>query len=222
MTREKIHKHGLRVVSVVLGVALAGLFIVNEAAAREPTSTVPRQFIKALAQNAIAVLDDRQATLENREKTFRVLLTENFAMKQLSRFVVGRHWRRMTPQQREKYGKLFEDWVVKYYSIRLNRYSDLTLRVIRAKAVGKKDVLVNTRFEGPTIPTPLQVHWRIRPFESGLRIIDVIVEGVSMAVMQRADFTAIIEKRGVEGFLQQLKTTLSELEFAQLKDGAGS
>lgn len=212
MTAEKANKRVSNVVLFVLCTTLIGLFFINGTAAREPSSADPGEFIKALAQSAIAVLGNPGSTLKERRKKLRVLLIENFAMKQIGRFVVGRYWREMSSQQREKFRNLFEDWIVRYYTIRLNRYSGQTLQVIHAKNAGLDDVVVSSRIEGTQSSSPLKVNWRIRQFAAGPKIIDVIVEGVSMSVVQRADFLAIIRQRGVDGFLEQLNTRLSELE----------
>jgi len=222
MNPKKSQKLSVTTALIILGTALAGLFHAGTAAANGPISTDPSMFIKELAQDAITVFDSRQTTVETREKKFQSLLTENFAMEKISRFVVGKHWNRMSSPQRQQYGRLFEEWLVKYYSIRLNGYSDQRVRVISKKAVGRNDVLVRTHFEGPTTPKPIKVNWRVRQFKSGPRIVDVIVEGVSMITMQRADFTAIIDKRGTEGFLQKLRARLSELELTHIKGRPGS
>ncbi|MBT5048005.1 MAG: ABC transporter substrate-binding protein, partial [Rhodospirillaceae bacterium] len=50
------------------------------------------------------------------------------------------------------------------------------------------------------------VHWRVRD-SSDYKIIDVLVEGVSMAITQRDEFAAIINQRGgkIEGLLRALR-----------------
>ncbi len=222
MTKKISNTLGIVVASVILGMALAGLFHIGAAAARGPDTTDPALFITALAQDAIRVLDHRQGSFEARETRFQSLLTKNFAVGHISRFVVGKHWSRLSPDQRQQYGKLFEEWLVKYYLIRLNGYSDQSVRVLGDRAVGRSDVLVRTHIVGPKTPKPLKVDWRVRQFTSGPRIVDVIVEGVSMIIIQRADFAAIIEKRGIDGFLLHLQTRLSDLEAAAIGNRPGS
>ncbi|MDH3702645.1 MAG: ABC transporter substrate-binding protein [Alphaproteobacteria bacterium] len=222
MTKKRADWLSMVVALIILGMALAGLFHIGSAAAQAQGSTDASRFIETLAQDAISVLDSRQATFEARREKFLSLLTENFAVEQISRFVVGKHWRRMSPDQRRQYGTLFEDWLVKYYLIRLNGYSDQKVRVIDKRTVGKRDVVVRTHFEGTKIPKTLKVDWRVRQFASGPRIVDVIVEGVSMIILQRADFTAIIDKRGTDGFLQHLQARLSQLVAAHAKTQPGS
>ena len=85
----------------------------------QATESGPSQFIQQLASQAIKVLSSPNGSLREREDKFRNLLRDDFAMQQIGRFVVGPYWRRMTPDQRRTYMKLFGEWVLKTSSIRL-------------------------------------------------------------------------------------------------------
>ena len=56
--------------------------------------------------------------------------------------------------------------------------------------------------DGRTIP----VHWRVRD-KKGHLIVDVLVEGISMAITQRDEFSSIISQNGgrVDGLLIALR-----------------
>jgi ABC-type transporter MlaC component len=52
----------------------------------------------------------------------------------------------------------------------------------------------------------LHVDWRIREHDDGRLIaIDVIVESVSLIVTQRSEFGAVVERRGIDGLLEELR-----------------
>jgi phospholipid transport system substrate-binding protein len=53
---------------------------------------------------------------------------------------------------------------------------------------------------------PLKVDWRIRERGDGdLVAIDVIIEGISLVVTQRSEFSAVIERSGMDGLLAELR-----------------
>ena len=58
---------------------------------------------------------------------------------------------------------------------------------------------------------PVAADLRIREFGGELKIIDIIVEGVSMAAAQRSEVDAVIRKIGVEGLLDNLRSRLAVL-----------
>ena len=57
---------------------------------------------------------------------------------------------------------------------------------------------------------PVAVHWRLRHGKAGWRIIDVVVEGVSLALAQRAEFTSIVRNNGgrVAALLAKLRQAM--------------
>jgi len=54
---------------------------------------------------------------------------------------------------------------------------------------------------------PARVDWRVRTAGGQPKIVDVVVEGVSMAVTQRSEFAAVIQRSGgrVAGLLTALR-----------------
>ena len=180
-------------------------------ATRAATREQSEQLISWLGEQAIDTLSDRQLSLEDRERAFRTLLHKAFALKYIGRFVLGRGWRAATAEQRAEYLELFGEFMVKTYSQRLGGYAGETFTVIGARKFGKKgDVIVKTRIGRPSGP-PLDAGWRVREIDGSHKIIDVQIEGVSMAVTQRQDFAAVTRKRGVEGLLQILRTRTERL-----------
>ena len=162
------------------------------------------QFIQWLADQAIAVLGSSNSTLETREMEFRRLLAQGFAMPFIGRFVLGRYWRTTPPEQREDYQELFAEYILRTYSSRLGGYAGETFSVTGARPAGKQDILVATRIDRPSGP-PIKADWRVRVFDNEYKIIDIMVEGVSMAVTQRSEFTNVVRSQGIEGLLQALR-----------------
>lgn len=170
-----------------------------------------QEFLDGLAREAIDLLQQQNGvSLEQREKRFRQLLAEGFEMPFIARFVLGRHWRTATPEQQQDYLRVFTEYVLKTYSRRLGGYAGERFAITGARTAGKQDVLVQTRIERPSAP-PIMADWRIRRFDGEPKIIDIMVEGVSMAVTQRSEFAAVINRNGFEGLLQALRARTQRL-----------
>ena len=105
-----ISRRGFSRSFAVLGiVALAtsiGLGAPRPAAAGELDD--PAIFVREFCAQAIGVLADRSLSGEHRQQAFRDLLTAGFDVKAISRFVLGRYWRRATEVQRAEFMDLFE------------------------------------------------------------------------------------------------------------------
>ena len=152
------------------------------------------QFVKKLSNEAIDVLSATKDDPEARRPAFQELLNKNFDMDMIARFALGRYWSVATPEEQKRYTQLFKKMVVDVYAKRFEEYSDQTVKVLGNKPAGRKDVIVNSQIVSASGGAPISVDWRVRKG----RVIDVIVEGVSMSVTQRSEFASIIQRGGGE------------------------
>jgi phospholipid transport system substrate-binding protein len=174
-------------------------------------SQVLTKELKALGNEAIATLTEKGIDRQVREERFTALLEKNFAINGIARFALGRHWRRATDAQKEKYLELFEQLIVKSYASRFGQYSGESFRVKGERADGNKGGrLVQTEVRRSD-ETTIIVHWRVRESNGALKIVDVVIEGISMSITQRSDFSAVIQRKGggIDGLLEELEAKLA-------------
>lgn len=169
----------------------------------------PAEFIRGLADEAIAVLRDRSGTIEQRERKFRTVLKDDFAMDKIGQFAAGRYWRQMSDEQKGRYQTLFEAWILKTYSIRFGGYDGETVNVVDTIKAGETDFFVRTTIESKG--RSHKVDWRVRRIDDRFKILDVVVEGVSMLVTQKAEFGSVIRERGIDGLIGLLQSQLDRL-----------
>lgn len=154
-----------------------------------------KNFINRVAENGIGFLENKEITQERRIARFRELLRNSFDMKTIGRFALGRYWRTATDAQKKEYLDLFQTMVVDVYSRRFNDYEGQNVEIKDARADGKADVIVTSVIVSEDTPE-VQVDWRVRFKKDHYKIVDVIVEGVSMALTQRSDFSSVIQRGG--------------------------
>lgn len=184
----------------VLGFGNTGSASVNGAA----------QFIHTLGNQAIGALRATSLTLEQREANFRGLLARSFDLRFIGRFVLGKHWRSATAEQKSDYLGLFSEYILQTFSSRFGGYSGQSLTVIGARQASEKDIVVQTRIDRPS-GSPILAEWRVRAKGEQYRIIDVAVEGVSMAVTQRSEFGAVVQRNGIPGLLALLRARTTKI-----------
>ncbi len=198
----KTHKFFIRATSAIIVLLVFGAC---NSPASWATSGSADDFIRRVGNEAIQSLTDQTLNDQQRKDRFREILNRTFRIRLIARFTLGRYWRRATEAQRKEYVGLFEDFVVLAYAARFRDYSGENFRVGKVRDINARDKLVNSKLilkDGRTIP----VHWRVRGGDD-YKIIDVLVEGVSMAITQRDEFAAIINRRGgkIEGLLAALR-----------------
>lgn len=177
---------------LVLFSPLAGA---EAAAQSQKPNAAAEKAIQDMAGKAIDFLGDKSLTFDQRKKQFRQLLRNNYDMKTIGKFALGRYWRPATEAQRREYLALFETMIVDIYSRRFADYNgqDFVVRGSRSDESG--DVIVTSAIVQPN-GSEVKVDWRVRNKGEGYKVIDVIVEGVSMALTQRSDFASVIQRGG--------------------------
>ncbi|MBC8269124.1 MAG: ABC transporter substrate-binding protein [Rhodospirillaceae bacterium] len=165
------------------------------------------QFISGLANQAIEALTKPDTSKQDREKLFRVMLADNFAVKTIGRWVLGRHWKKASDAEKTEYLHLFEELLVVTYVDRFSSYSGESLKIVKSLVNNPKDAVVFSEIARQGTQ-PVHVDWRVRTSDSvTFKIIDVLVEGVSMGQTQRSEFASVIRQHGgnVEGLLAELR-----------------
>jgi phospholipid transport system substrate-binding protein len=176
------------------------------ARADQPTPPAEAEkFIQDIGTRAIGVLSDTKLTLVERQAQVRDLLRVGLDLPKIGRFALGRSWQSASEAQRADYIKLFDAYVVNTYSRRLSAYSGESFKVIGSQPIADTDALVNTQIERPG-NQPLNTAWRVREEGGQLKIVDVIVEGVSMVLTQRQEFASVVQNKGLDGLLADLKS----------------
>jgi phospholipid transport system substrate-binding protein len=182
----------------LIGVAFAAAALLAgppPARADAPT-TAAAQFVQSLGNRAMAQLVGKQVPEDEERARFRQLLEEAFDVPTIGKFTAGPYWRSATEQQKQEFLKLFENQVVAAYAKRFQEYSGEQFKVNGAQAADGGDVIVDSQIVRPAGGPPVHVQWRVRPEPSGLKIVDVTVEGISMSVTQRQEYASVIERGG--------------------------
>lgn len=170
-----------------------------------------QDFVVELAEQAVNSLTAPDIDAAERRLRFRKLMHDYFAFKGIARWVLGRYWKRATEAERAEYLSLFERLMVIVYADRFAKYSGETLEVVRAEVRNEKDALVHSRIVRPG-GQPIDVAWRVRRKDDTFKIVDVMVEGLSMGLTQQKEFSSVIRQKGegIEGLLKELRKRLAE------------
>jgi phospholipid transport system substrate-binding protein len=165
--------------------------------ARAMQAADPSALISQLVGQAINVIVDKNETENQRETKFRSLLQSGFDIPRISRFVLGRYWNAASEAQRKEFSQLFEDWIVRTYSARFAQYSGEKIQVVGTRNEGPTTTVVVSQFVSPTGAPPAKVEWVVRKSgDSDYTVVDVSVEGVSMALTQRDEIAAVADRNG--------------------------
>jgi phospholipid transport system substrate-binding protein len=171
----------------------------------------PAVFIDLLGQEAIQSLTAPDLSSEERRARFRDLLHRSFNVPGIARFVLGHYWNEATEEERSEYLKLFEELIVTTYADRFSEYKGEKFAVAKVVQDRPKYATVHTLVDRPSAED-VRVDWRLRQEGDGSwRVIDLVVEGVSMSITQRSEFASVIQSNGgkVRGLIDTLRKKVS-------------
>jgi phospholipid transport system substrate-binding protein len=169
----------------------------------------PADFVRELGNRALGVIRSELPPTQKRAY-FRQLLDEDFDVPGIARFVLGPRWRLASGRERREFSDLLEDYLLVVYNERFGRYGGERLRVTggRADADG---ATVKSEIVRPRGGPPIAVDWRLRVRDGLYKIEDVMIDGVSMAASQRAEFAAAIERNGghIDGLFAMMRRRIA-------------
>ena len=164
-----------------------------------------KNFVEKLGKEVIETVSDEKLTDSQRRSNFRYLYLNAFDNFYISRFVLGRYWKRIDKSVKEEFIKTFNDYIVSTYAPKFKGWQG------EFKAV---DALIEKNFynvkmdvinkNGPV----LKLIWKIYLDKNkNFKILDVNIDGVSMLVTQRAEFMSVIKNNpdGVIGLIKAMK-----------------
>ena len=169
----------------------------------------PVAFLQNLQDHSIEQLGDASIPVEVREDRFREIFNESFDLPAIGQFVVGRYWRRADDQDKKDFLAVFEDAMVQRFLPIFAEQSDVRLTFGAAQGDKKRKgmYLVNSvlpRENGESV----NVAWRVRYKGENPRILDIIIEGASMAITLRSEYSTFVKQNG--GQVSKLTESLRE------------
>ncbi|CAA7616819.1 Toluene transporter subunit: membrane component of ABC superfamily [Magnetospirillum sp. LM-5] len=176
----------------------------------DPAAT---DFIVKLADTAMTTVAAKGLSDDERTKRFRTLFVDNFDIPEIGKLVLGRYWRVATPEQQKDFVGLFEDIQVYTWARRFKDYSGETLEVLAIANENDGDLQVESRIKRDKLD-PINVGWRVRKAGATYRVLDIKVEGASMAQTHRAEYSSVIQANGgtVDGLLAAMRKKITQLQ----------
>ena len=166
-----------------------------------------KKFIDSLSTQALGSLTGSNVPEAERETRFRSLLEAHFDMPGISKFVLGRYWKIATPPQQSEFKQLFETLLVQSYAKTFTQYGADRFQVTKSMADSDGSVIVNS-YVNQANGDVIHLDWRVADQGDAMRIVDLVIEGVSLRTTHRSDFASAIQSNG--GTIDALLTLLKQ------------
>jgi len=171
-------------------------------------SKEPSKFIEEITSEASAILAS-DTTKENKINNLKKIAENNVDINGIGMYTLGKYRKTIRDDQKSIYNDLFKKYFLKSFSSRLAEYTDPKIRVDSQKKLNEKYTMVSSVLLATEEKPEVKIDWRIvtKNPEKPL-IIDVVIEGVSLAKVQKEEFNSIIQSNN--GDINALLTSLIE------------
>ena len=168
-----------------------------------------KYFVENLGKQVIEKVSNVNLSESERIVNFRNLYLDSFDNYYISRFVLGRYWKRLDSNMRKQFVESFNDYIVTTYAPKFKGWEgtfEATDSLLENNYYNVKMNVLNK--DGPT----LKFMWKIYLDKNKkFKILDVNIDGVSMLVTQRAEFMSVIKNnpKGVVGLIEAMNKKTS-------------
>jgi len=178
------------------------------AVARADTS--PEQLVHSTADVILAeIKKNRNLYANNYDALYKMAeekVLPHFDFRRMSQWVLGRHWRTATPEQRDRFVAEFRDLLVATYSTALLSYKDQEIIYLSVPLKpGDSEALVKTEVKQGGGQPNIPIHYDFYKNRDGAwKVYDIKIDGISIVVNYRSVYASKIRDKGLDALIAEI------------------
>ncbi len=170
----------------------------------------PLQVVKKNIDQIISTLTDKKLTVKEKKRKIRDILEYTIDWSEVSKRVLGVHYKRLSKEQKKKFQHLFKEFVKNVYAKKFLKYSGEKIRYVKEEiedsfASVKMKLITTKNQEIPLV-------CRLLKRNNKWYVYDVLIEGISMVNNYRIQINRIISKKGFSGLIKILEKKVSKIK----------
>ena len=171
-----------------------------------------QKFVEKVTSDGIEQIINANVSQAEKDKRFEKLFNSALDLDFIGKFVLGRNWRTATPAQRKAFIQVYRELIVKTWSKRFDEFKGKAFvftGTTPSSSAGQVyvDSTVNMG-EGE----PAKVKWRVRQEGKSFKIVDIVIENVSLAITARNEYSGFIKNNpgGVDALIKDLQNKVKQ------------
>lgn len=164
----------------------------------------PRDFVQSTADEVLVVLKNSSLDSDTKISKIEEIAYARFDFDTISKLVLARNWKKMSPEQREKFIREFKKHLSVTYGKNVDSYANETIEITDDREEARGDHTVKTKIVRGSAAEDILVDYRLRKKNGEWRVIDVVVERISLVSNFRSQLKEIISRDGIDKMLVML------------------
>ena len=192
----------------LMSVVLLGAMLAAPVLAQAP-DLAPDALARKVTDEVITVLRaDKEIQAGNSKKILDLVeakILPHFNFARMTRLAVGAPWRQASGAQQQSLVNEFRALLVNTYTTAFTQYRDQVIEYRPLKmAPADTEVVVRSLIKQKTGADPIDISYSMEKTESGWKVYDVVIAGVSLVQNYRSSFGTEIQKGGIDGLIATL------------------
>lgn len=192
-------------------IGISAIFLMGFASALHAAElSAPQQVIEDTSNELKLILKNDRDQLKSDPALINSMVDEvlipRIDMVRVSKLVVGRQWKKTTPEQQTAFQVEFKQMLVRTYATAFNELDDWDVNFLSIRpGSNENNVVVRTKItrNGP----PVAVDYRMIFKQETWKVYDVTIEGMSLITNYRSTFSRVMRTAGMDGLLEHLAET---------------
>ncbi len=177
---------------------------VSPVRAADPTVEAARSMVRVTIDLVLAELASKGVEDDVKIKSLEKIVFDKFNFKTMSRLVLARNFKKFSKDQQREFEAHFKVYLSRSYGTRLLRYANEKVEFGDARLEPRGDVTVMTAIVGGKADG-IEMNYRVRERNDSWKVIDVVIEGISLVSNFRTQFKEIVNREGPDGLLTRLR-----------------
>ena len=168
----------------------------------------PDALARSVTDEVLAIVRaDKEIQAGNQKKVLELVeakVIPHFSFASMTQLAMGRNWRQANAEQQKRLIGEFRTLLVRTYTTAFTQYKNQVVEYKPLRmAAGDTDVLVQSLIK-QSGGQPVAVDYNMEKTDSGWKVYNVKIEGISLVDNYRNTFNTEIQKSGIDGLIKSL------------------
>ena len=194
----------------IFAAAVAGFMMFASSANATVDAAKAEQFVKEVTAEGIKDIINANIPQKQKDERFAKLFNRALDLDFIGQFVLGRNWRTASAEQRKEFISVYRQLNVSTWSKRFDEFKGKEFIFKGTSPSNSKGQIFVNSIVPMDQGEPAKVVWRVREKNGEYKVVDIVIENVSLAITARNEYTAFIKNNpgGVDALIANLKSKI--------------
>jgi len=167
------------------------------------------KYVYEISNEVLTLIAREDINDAQKQEKLRVIFKKVVDTEWIGKFALGRYWKVATPAQQKEYLELFGNYLADIYVPNFKKYTSQKMKIVNVTETGANEYLVQTELSEPLSNYSVKINYRLIKKGGDYKdfaIFDIAAEGISLISTQRAEFSAIVARSGLNSLIDNLRS----------------